>query len=159
MNNTWKTELCQAAALTFEELCFLFPEIETDVEQNQVTVDAAVRVTFWGPFNGSLLLKLYGGLLPGLAANMLGENEAPSEEQQYDALREVANVICGNVLPRIAGAQEVFRLSPPELVGDNASAESETDPLIADVQLAIEQGRVDLLLFADRVEVPTTQES
>ncbi len=159
MNNTWKTELCQAAALTFEELCFLFPEIDTDVEQNQVSVDAAVRVAFRGPFNGSLLLKLYGGLLPSLAANMLGEDEAPSEDQQVDALREVANVICGNVLPRIAGAQEVFHLSPPELVGDNAPAESETDPLIADVQLAIEQGHVDLLLFADRVEVPTTQES
>ena len=81
MNNTWKTELCQAAALTFEELCFLFPDIEMDIEQKQVSVDAAVRVTFWGPFNGSLLLKLYGGLLPGLAANMLGEDETPSEEQ------------------------------------------------------------------------------
>ncbi|HEY7494867.1 MAG TPA: chemotaxis protein CheX, partial [Candidatus Tectomicrobia bacterium] len=110
MHTTWKEELFQAAVLTFEELCFLFPDSELQELQRHATVDVAVRVAFSGPFRGYLLIKVCGGLLPMLAANMLGQANAPPEEQQHDALGEVANVVCGNLLPRIAGAKEVFQL-------------------------------------------------
>ena len=40
MNNLWKTELLQAAALTFEELCFLLPDSHIGEEQVQASLEA-----------------------------------------------------------------------------------------------------------------------
>jgi CheY-specific phosphatase CheX len=148
MHTTWKEELFQAAVLTFEELCFLFPDSELQELQRHATVDVAVRVAFSGPFRGYLLIKVCGGLLPMLAANMLGQANAPPEEQQHDALGEVANVVCGNLLPRIAGAKEVFQLGPPQLVEWNDAPGDDAGSLAAEVQVGVEAGRIDLLLFA-----------
>jgi CheY-specific phosphatase CheX len=83
-----------------------------------------------------------------LAANMLGQANAPPEEQQHDALGEVANVVCGNLLPRIAGAKEVFQLGPPQLVEWNDAPGDDAGSLAAEVQVGVEAGRIDLLLFA-----------
>ena len=150
MNNRWKTELSQATTLTFEELCFLFPDPEAEASPDELTVDAVVRVTFCGPFNGSLVVKLYGALLPTLAANMLGEEAPPSNDQQLDALCEVANVICGNILPKIAGADAIFNLNPPELVTSPGPPAENQEPLLVNVYLGIEEGGVELFLFADQ---------
>jgi CheY-specific phosphatase CheX len=149
MHTTWREELVQAAVLTFEELCFLFPDAELQAPQRQATVDAAVRVAFSGPFRGHLLIKVCGGLLPILAANMLGQAEAPPAEQQHDALGEVANVVCGNLLPRIAGAKAVFQLRPPQLVECSDTTADDAVRLAAEVQVGVEAGRIDLLLFAE----------
>ena len=78
MNNTWKTALLQAAALTFEELCFLFPEAELDAEELS-PVDVAVGVDFHGPFHGTLEVSLWRRRLPSVAANILGEDDSPTQ--------------------------------------------------------------------------------
>lgn len=156
MHTTWKAELLQAAVLTFEALCFLFPDTELTEQQRHAPTDVAVRVAFAGPFSGQLLIQLCGGLLPTLAANMLGQDEIPPEGQQYDALGEIANVICGNALPRIAGPQEVFQLDPPQLVARDHVVADEATALAAEVQLGLEQGRVDLRLFAETAVVPSS---
>lgn len=153
MHTTWKAELLQAAVLTFEELCFLFPDTELTEQQRHVPTDVAVRVAFAGPFRGHLLIKLCGELLPTLTANMLGQDETASQEQHYDALGEIANVICGNVLPRIAGAQEVFQLGTPQIVECDNGVAHEAMSLAAEAQLGLEQGRVELWLFAETAVV------
>ncbi len=139
-----ETELYRAATLTFEELSFLLPTPEIDEEQMNAPVEAAVSVDFQGPFSGRLLVKVCGGLLPVIAANMLGEEEAPSRSQQYDALGEIANVICGHMLPGIAGSKDLFHVSPPKM------AESADSPPMAEVQVGLGAGRADLLLFVSR---------
>lgn len=141
MSNKLETELYKAAVLTFEELGFLLPTPEIDEQQLNAQVEAAVSVEFEGPFSGTLLVKVCGGLLPTITANMLGEENIPSENQQYDALGEIANVICGNMLPGIAGSHEVFQVSPPQM------AEFTDLPPVAEVQVGLGQGRADLLLF------------
>ena len=73
MNNLWQTELLQAAVLTFEGLCFWFPDSVLAEEHLQAPFEAAVRVSFQGPVAGCLVLRLYGSLLASLAGNMLGE--------------------------------------------------------------------------------------
>jgi CheY-specific phosphatase CheX len=149
MHTLWKEELFQAAVLTFEELCFLLPDPELQESQRQAPVDLAVRIAFSGPFRGHLLIKVCGGLLPMLAANMLGQAETPPAEQQHDALGEVANVVCGNLLPRIAGPKEVFQLGPPQLVECSDATPDNAVLLAAEVQVGVAAGRIDLLLFAD----------
>ena len=116
MNKKLETELYNAATLAFEELGFLLPTPEIDEQQLNARVEATVSIDFEGPFSGNLLVRICGGLLPILAANMLGEDEAPSKSLQYDALGEIANVICGNMLPGIAGSKDIFHVSPPRLV-------------------------------------------
>ena len=141
MSKKLETELYKAAVLTFEGLGFLLPTPEIDEQQLNARVEAAVSVEFEGPFSGKLMVKVCGGLLPTIVANMLGEEDVPSENQQYDALGEIVNVICGNMLPGIAGSKEIFHVSAPQM------AEFTDSPPMAEVQVGLGQGRADLLLF------------
>jgi hypothetical protein len=77
---------------------------------------------------------------------MLGEDEPPSERWQRDALCEIANVICGNALPVIAGAKEVFHLSAPQFI--EGAPENGEKPA-AEAHVGLEEGRADVLLFLD----------
>jgi CheY-specific phosphatase CheX len=149
MHNFWKTELLQAAVLTFEELCFLFPDSHIGEEQLQASLEAVVRVSFQGPVTGCLVLRLYGDLLASLASNMLGEESCVSSAKQYDACGEIANVICGNVLPRIVNPQELFQLGVPKLMTPAAPAARDGELLVAEVHLGLDNGRVELQLFTD----------
>ena len=144
MNKKLETELYKAATLAFEELGFLLPTPEIDEQQLNARVEAAVSIDFEGPFSGNLLVRICGGVLPILAANMLGEEEAPSKSLQYDALGEIANVICGNMLPGIAGSKNVFHVNPPRM------AETPDLPPVVEVQVGLGIGRADLLLFVSR---------
>jgi chemotaxis protein CheY-P-specific phosphatase CheC len=141
MSKKLEMELYKAATLTFEELGFLLPTPEIDEQQLNARVEAAVCVDFEGPFSGKLLLRVCGGLLPIIATNMLGEENVPSKSLQFDALGEIANVICGNMLPEIAGSDHIFHVSAPEIVDDIDL------PPVAEVQVGLGIGRADLLLF------------
>jgi hypothetical protein len=114
MTSSLDKELYRAAAMTFEGLGFLFPTPESEEQHAGAPARAAAGVEFRGPFDGRLVVTIRGEVLPIIAANMLGIEERPSENEQHDALCEIANVICGNVLPRIAGPREVFQIQAPE---------------------------------------------
>jgi len=150
MSNKIQQALFKAAALTFEELGFMFPENTIDERRQNAEEHAAVSVDFRGPLNGKLVLRLYGDLLPILAANMLGKDEPPAPKLQNDALGEIANVICGNMLPEIAGFKAVFQLGAPKVVSraETSSFKTLHSPAAA-VCLGIEQGRADVFLFID----------
>lgn len=74
-------------------------------------------VGFNGPVRGTFSLTLPRALLPELVANMLGKDEGAvlPEQQQYDALGELANVICGNLVQAMAGPLLTFRLDSPQI--------------------------------------------
>lgn len=135
--------LQSAATSTFEELTFLLPSAELDEAQAAAAAVASVVVPFGGDRAGALGMRVYGPLLPQLAANMLGSGEPPTLAMQCDALGELANVICGNVLPAVAGSQAVFRLSPPQVqLGAGGWPASGCDSVV----LGLEEGRVELRL-------------
>lgn len=152
MSSKLEMELYRAAAMTFEELCFMFPARGNESRDDGVRVEAAVSVEFRGSLSGKLMAKACGGLLPAIAANMLGEEEAPLE-QQLDALGEVANIICGNALHGIAGPKEVFSISPPRSVPFDELSNDPRDSPVAEVRLMLDRGRADLLLFFNGEEV------
>jgi len=147
MPHSVKTKLFRAAARTFEELGFLFPTSQLDDYQRATSPVAAVSVEFTGPFCGRLVVTACGGLLPTLAANMLGEDHPPSE-QQKDALKEMANVICGNVLPRIASKEAVFYLAAPNLINPSEARKmSPQESVAAEVEVGLDGGRAEILLI------------
>lgn len=113
----------------------------------------AASVGFTGHASGSVMLAAWEEMLPQLAANMLGLPEGDPEvtaAQQQDALMELANVICGNLLTKIWGPEAVCILSPPRLLGQDQSAEAACDrPPVAIAQLHLCEGRMELYLFVD----------
>lgn len=100
---------------TLEKLAFLFaspleePPAETGAEM------PAVRVAFSGPFCGEIELGLSLPVLEELAANMLGADDGSglSVEERHDALKELANIVCGNLLPAIGGRAVEFNIKSP----------------------------------------------
>ena len=135
--------LYQAAIATFEELGFMFPVerlIENDVEQGE---SVRVSVKFSGTFSGQMVLQVENTILPMIAANMLGDDEPLADEILHDVLGELANVICGNALPAIAGKQEIFHLSAPEMMCEAVSGITPA----AVAYLDVEESKADVLLY------------
>jgi hypothetical protein len=150
MSKSTAKALFNAAAMTFEELGFMFPISDLDELQLYAQVDAAAKVDFEGPFSGTLLVQICGGILPILTANMLGDGERPSVQLQQDALGEIANIICGNLLPEIAGREQIFHLSSPSRCSSRDSEKMVSAGLpAAEARVGLEQGRADLLLFLE----------
>jgi len=91
-------------------------------------------------------------MLPILAANMLGleKEDAATLDHQYDALKELANVLCGNLLPAIAGPEPEFDVQPPVILRDEAdSGIPEGRPPAATAHLTLDAGASKLELFLE----------
>jgi CheY-specific phosphatase CheX len=114
MNPLMNKALFEATARTFEELGFLQP-IPEALHPLDASTSVVARVAFAGPSRGHLDVVVPGTLLPILAANMLGMDEAQPVSQQLDAFCEIANVITGHFLPDFAGPEAVFNLAPPKV--------------------------------------------
>jgi CheY-specific phosphatase CheX len=104
MSESLEAVLVGATQAALERTAFLFAEPGAPVPNE--TTDAApppfvATVAFTGAHDGAFSIEFPARLLPVLATNVLGEEELPSEEMQRDALGELANIICGNVLPAL----------------------------------------------------------
>lgn len=140
-----ETALYRATISTFEDLALLFAEQELDMAHQRAQPTRAVSVGFGGAFEGHLLLRMTSAALASAAANMLGADLPPDDDVCADALGEIANVICGNVLPAIAGDDAVFQLSGPVPTDANGDA-FRSAPLAAAAHVGLEDGRADVLL-------------
>lgn len=150
MNATLEQTLCSAAIYTFERMVFLLPDIPPDELQRRQNVEAVATIAFSGPARGRLQVHAGEGLLPRLTANMMGMDVAP-ETLQLDALGEIANVICGQVLPALHPVS-AFEYLPPSVV--SGTGDSNATPPSARIELGIESSRAELLLFLDTDAAP-----
>jgi len=150
MSNRHDPLLDRVATATFESMAFLLrlPEEEAPPEARPRVV---AGVEFAGPFRGELLASVSWSMLPALSANMLGMmEEMPAEEQQYDALKELVNVVCGNLLPELAGHEAVFDVQAPAILSLQELPESR-EPLecVGRVRMALDEGMAELVLFVE----------
>ncbi len=124
-----------------EDLCFVCPDPAGDsAPQSMKTL--TVEVAFEGPVQGSLTLRFLDVPREEIAAAMLGEVSGElSESDTRDALGEVANVICGQLLPRIAGDRAVFDLGAPSF-----AESARRDGADASIALAALGGRIEVAL-------------
>ncbi len=141
-----QTHLFRASLHVFEDLGFLLPSDEINEEQARTTPQAAVTVEFKGPVQGMILLTLSGPILPVLTANMLGEESPTTEVQEMDALKEVCNVICGNLLPNLVNQDAVFDILPPQ-VRDVKQIDGLLQKPYVHQSIGLEDGRADIRLF------------
>lgn len=88
-------------------------------EEIAPTREDALRVEmhFNGVIRGTLGLLTTRELGLEVAANLLGLEPDDDEigERAPDAIKELLNVVCGNLLTELAGDEEVFDLSIPAL--------------------------------------------
>jgi CheY-specific phosphatase CheX len=98
MTSIMQSPLATASTATFEALGLLLPDAEPSAEQLAAPLARGVRVTFAGPFAGALTVRVSDDVAAALAANMLGVDVVDGDGMLRDALGEIANVICGNVL-------------------------------------------------------------
>jgi CheY-specific phosphatase CheX len=136
--------LAEVAAEAFAHLAFLFVEPQEATSVVATDADAVAVVSFTGPLTGAVLMQVSRGVLPQVAAAMLGVDETPNGEAQRDALGELANIVAGNLLPRVAGTRAVFTLAAPtRWVSWSAACERFGVPA-AHVGLAVEGGHADV---------------
>jgi CheY-specific phosphatase CheX len=114
--------LSKIVSESLEKLAFMFFMSDSFREpipfQNAVTAE----VSFTGIFSGRLAVVMTEHALKELAANMLGiDNEDVEQSHLHDALKEAANIICGNWLPVIGGAEAVFHLDAPRILSPSQS--------------------------------------
>ena len=139
-----RSPLLAAAATTFESLALLLPTPEPSAAEAAARPAHAVRLAVDGPFRGWLALRVSDDVARALAENMLGAADADVSLVR-DALGEVANVVCGNVLPALGGRGAVFHLQAPgPLAVDDASWYSASL-----TSLGVDGGRADLALHIE----------
>ncbi len=107
-----------------QNLAFMFVEaVEKETLQNtespQDFPEKFVKATmaFSGPKQGWVNLMVPEELAKELAANIIGKELEKNISQKHlqDALKEVLNVTCGNLLSAVVGTQQVFDAASPAL--------------------------------------------
>jgi hypothetical protein len=114
--------LATVALDVFEQLGFLLADPEPMEDEPELV---GMRVDFEGPSRGAVVVWGDDVLREALASGMLGTFDVPEPELLHDALGEVANVICGNVVPQVYDAAADYRLHAPHPVIDSADSGSE----------------------------------
>ena len=102
----------------FEQLAFMFGEpAEKDELAENNTKHMQAHMTFSGDRTGELLMTVPEVMCSEIAANVLGVE--PDDEQVMDlagdALKEILNITCGQLLTTFAGEKPVIDLSVPEI--------------------------------------------
>ncbi|MCK4625131.1 MAG: chemotaxis protein CheX [Phycisphaerae bacterium] len=153
MNNKYDEELYHVAEETFAALAFIMPLDPEDETPDETDAGIVASVTFTGEFRGIIFLSVPAGLLPELSANMLGaeDGEEPPIDEQHDAFAEALNVICGNLLPIIAGTKAVFDVHAPKIMTDGRIPdEYEQYEPAGSATLIFDTGKADMVLFIDK---------
>lgn len=103
-------------------------------------------------FSGGLVRGRAAILAPAetgafVAESALGEPDEVGSEQAYDALKELLNVACGQILTALYGVDAVFDLEPPRV---RPAQEGEWEAAVAseDVMAFDLEGTVILLVFS-----------
>ncbi|MCE5279000.1 MAG: chemotaxis protein CheX [Planctomycetaceae bacterium] len=137
--------LARIAEDTFASLAFMFP-VEPQEAPPSAAPPVIASVAFHGPWRGWLEMSLPPEMMAPLAANILGADDPADTdvEKQVDALKEVLNVICGNLLPVIDSPQSEYTVAAPlmqkaDLAGPDAAA--------TETSICLDSGTVQLRLL------------
>jgi len=118
MNERIRETLIDVFCRVLEQVAFAFGE-ETPKEElpsGEFSSHLHCSISFRGPFNGTIEIALPSEFCEELAANTLGaEQEEVTPEMAADALKEIANVTCGQWLTAVAGEKPVFDLTVPTI--------------------------------------------
>lgn len=149
MSTEHEVMLARVFARVAGDLAFMFIEPQEDgFIPSPSGPCVSATIAFSGKFEGSLSIAVPTALCPVIAANVLGvepEDESATD-QLYDALTELLNVTCGNLLTALAGDEPVFDLTIPTVQSLDLRAWDELQRTPGTVGLVLEEHPVLLRL-------------
>lgn len=100
-----------------ERFAFMFMDTEDEQRLSDFSGEFRhVLITFNGEKRGALTITAPLSMCKVLAANVLGEDEDEVDESAGDdALSELANVVCGSLIPELFDNQVVYDLTVPRI--------------------------------------------
>ncbi len=152
MDNPQKKTLSKIVSESLEKLAFMFFISDSFREpipfQNAVTAE----VSFTGVFSGRLAVVMTEAALKELTANMLGiDSEDVEQNHLNDALKETANIICGNWLPVVGGDETVFHIGAPEILSPSQAATALTGQIPSAMEkLSADEEPCDIYFFREK---------
>lgn len=139
-------ELRHCAIDAFRKVCKLF-EKKSDVSFEKSR--RGVAVNFWGPCKGTLTLRTSGTLETAMVEGMFGLAGAVTREDRDGTLKEMCNIICGQILVFI-DSERPFTIGVPKLLSDVDVDKYESDP-VSIARLSFTEGHAELLLSVSRL--------
>lgn len=156
MCNNHKEIIAESIVDIFEKVAFLFPmpaDEETDMCGDPGNEMTCIGLSFHGHTKGESVLSLPTHLTREIAANMLGiDDEDPDVDQKsLDAAKEILNIICGNILPRIYGEGPVFYLNAPYIIKNKENLFDESKNYdISKIQLDVDESIVTFIYAVEQ---------
>lgn len=138
--------MTESAREIFEELCFASVDEAFD---DDAEWEIEARVDFGGHCQGRMVLKLSNVDPAMLAETMLGDDEPITDKLALDAVGEIANVLCGHILPKVAGDTVEFDLARPVVRRVVDAASVNKDDAVHVVRVAVDDGTAELTLRID----------
>mgnify|MGYP000323609090 CR=1 FL=1 len=112
-----KQIILEALSEILEQFAFVFVEEELGpVDPPKKGAPLLAEISFSSQrLSGKLVLAASRPLCSEVAQNVLGEDDQGSlpKNASQNALQEVVNIACGNILARLYGTKEMFELSVP----------------------------------------------
>jgi CheY-specific phosphatase CheX len=149
MSKQLRSQLMRATISTFEDLGFVLPTPDVDEHQAAIALAWRARVSFRGPVSGWLEVRITDAVADEVAANMLGITDGVEPAVKRDALGEIANVVCGNVVPALGTPEDVFDLNAPEVRAIESGATRFGSEGALVLSIGLEAGRAELELFVE----------
>lgn len=151
IENAIRKKLYEIAVHTFELTCFMFPLEEWEVGEDDIKSENksdAIKsiVQFEGAAKGALVLSASANLANSIAANMLGIEEASKAEKEH-AVTEIANIICGNLVPLFANNNDICFIRPPRVLLPNENMNLLLNMNTETIQLILNEGVADISIF------------
>lgn len=152
MNENLKNKLNEIALNTFELTCFMFPLNEWEIEEanfSSIKADNLIQaiVHFDGVVKGGLILSAASELVNAIAANMLGVEQAKEEEKE-GALCEIANIICGNMVPLFAKQDNICYIHPPKILKQDEDITSLFENMQLDqIRILLDEGIAEISVY------------
>jgi hypothetical protein len=129
-----------AIVLAMERLCFASPEAFLDEPPAVAALEACVG--FRGPSPGAVGIAVPAGAVGGFLAALLLPDTRVDRLAPHDFVAELANIVCGNAVPRIFGRNAPHVLAPPR-------AGRASGPVIATAVVELRGGWVAARLHRD----------
>jgi hypothetical protein len=149
MKTKIKKALEDATVSTFEDTCFMYAVPELNEIQKDLKPEAAAEVRYKDGYTGKLVVETRGGLFSAIAANILS-NDNPTPRQKKDALGEIANIICGNVVTCLGRSRQGYKIASPVFLSkSNIGKEEKKRKPLSEITLNFNEGRVDVKFFVD----------
>lgn len=143
--------LIETAMKIFEEAAFaLIDGVERDEDREQQP-QMATKVSFQGPKTGTIYVKLDEQLAIMFAENMLGLDPGDPEARNKgaDAMKELSNMICGNLLPVVYGIETEFIVLAPEIISPDDFSSSVNASGVKEALIVVEGFEANLLMVED----------